>query len=179
MVKLNLGSSEKLLEGFINVDINFDLKDESFLNADVRDLPFPDKYADYILARQVLEHIPITDTIKTLREWLRVLKPKGTMVITCPNFNLMAYEWLNTPFTPVMHHEMTQGIYGNQKTEYEKHVTPITPEFLNYCLGKAGAKEWNTSVYERGMPFVNYDGCVEPDGRVYRFGEAHIMLTKV
>jgi ubiquinone/menaquinone biosynthesis C-methylase UbiE len=177
-IKLNLGSSKNLIKGFINVDIGFDIKDKSFVKADVIELPFPDEYADYILARQLLEHLSISYIIPALKEWLRVLKTGGRMVITCPNFTLMAEEWLNTEFNPIDYHEMTQGLYGNQRTMYEHHLTPITPEFLNYCLLKAGAKTWRTEVHEKGTPFKNYPGCVEKKDRVYRYSEVHIDLIK-
>jgi len=50
-------------------------------------LPFKDNSFDIITALDVVEHIK-NDT-KTLKEWRRVLKPGGTIIVTVP-----AYQWL-------------------------------------------------------------------------------------
>ena len=44
---------------------------------------FEDNALDYVIARHVLEHI--TDSVKALREWLRVLKPGETMFVMLPD----------------------------------------------------------------------------------------------
>ncbi len=50
-------------------------------------LPFADKTYDLVVAFDVLEHIK--DENKALREWSRVLKDTGAVVLTVP-----AYQWL-------------------------------------------------------------------------------------
>jgi len=176
-IQLNLGCGRTLLKGFINVDKGYDFKDKSFVKADVRDLPFPDNYADYILARQVLEHITFLHVPNTLHEWIRVLKPGGRMVITCPNFSLMAKDWLETPFNIQEAYEMNQGLYGNQMGEYETHLSPITPEILNFYLRHEPVKGKIRS-YKRFTHVVKYPGYEPPDGHGYRYGEVHVDLIK-
>jgi SAM-dependent methyltransferase len=46
-------------------------------------LPFPDNSFDCVTAWHVIEHVE--DAEKTLREWLRVLRPGGLLVIETPN----------------------------------------------------------------------------------------------
>jgi len=48
-------------------------------------LPYPDKYFDFIICSEVLEHLKNDN--KGLQELHRVLKPKGTLIITVPNKN--------------------------------------------------------------------------------------------
>ena len=190
-VKLNLGCGVKMLPNFINVDV-YDIEDLKkkqgvfweaevkglYLNADIRELPFPDEYADYILASEVLEHIPLKDINKTLREWYRVLKTGGRMVIKCPNFNALAEQWLTTEFNPESYGDMAQGIYGNQLTEKEYHLSPITPQMLNYYIAGMGVKEGKIGVYPKGHTVVGYPGIKEDKTRVYRFGDVHCDFIK-
>jgi len=175
--KLNLGCGRELLEDFINVDIHYDFKDKNYVRSDVRKLPFKDNYADYILAREVIEHIPTKDLVSTLKEWIRVLKPGGRLVITCPDFNQMAEEWLNNDFTPELYYELAQGIYGNQQTDKEYHLSPMTPQFFRYVFNTLG-RDANISTYPRGHNMQNYPGYKGDPNRVYRFGQIHINLTK-
>jgi ubiquinone/menaquinone biosynthesis C-methylase UbiE len=175
--RLNLGSGKVLLKGFINVDIGYDFPDKNFVKADVRELPFKDNYADYILARQVLEHITFLNVPNTLNEWFRVLKPGGRMIITCPNFNLMAKDWLETEFDINSFYEMTQGLYGHQLTDFEIHRSPITPELLKFYLGQLPL-EGTIKSYPRGSKVVKYPGYNPPKNHVYRYGEVHCDLIK-
>lgn len=57
---------------------NFELK-----VGDAEKLPFPDGHFDKVIASEVIEHIP--DWKKSLSEMHRVLKPKGTLVVSVPN----------------------------------------------------------------------------------------------
>ncbi|MDE2015960.1 MAG: glycosyltransferase [Patescibacteria group bacterium] len=61
--------------------INF--KSQADINADFDTLPVGDGAFDIVHARHVLEHA--IDPLKTLKEWKRVLKPDGTMVLALPD----------------------------------------------------------------------------------------------
>jgi SAM-dependent methyltransferase len=50
---------------------------------DMADLPYGDQTFDALVARHVVEHDP--DTLSVLREWGRVLKPGGTLVVITPD----------------------------------------------------------------------------------------------
>jgi SAM-dependent methyltransferase len=50
--------------------------------AEASDLPFGIETQDYVFSSHVLEHVP--NTIKTLNEWLRVLKPRGILFLLLP-----------------------------------------------------------------------------------------------
>lgn len=189
-VKLNLGCGVKLKEGFINVD-RYELEELEkaegvlhdaevkgrYIKADVRNLPFKDNWADYILATEILEHIPLADLKKTLTEWARVLKKGGRMIITCPDFNALAKQWLETPFSPEAYGDMAQGIYGNQLAPGEFHQSPITPEIMQFYLAQLGL-EGKIHIVPRLSPERSYPGKPGSKDRVYRFGEIHVDCTK-
>ncbi len=60
-------------------------------------LPFPDNHFDAVVALDVLEHIERDES--ALREWRRVLKPSGSLLITVP-----AYQWLWSGHDESLHH---------------------------------------------------------------------------
>jgi len=96
-VVLDLGcGSNKILPHFIGVDMvpegeygmsaNMRYKPVSGVDvqADVsKPLPFPDGYADFIIAKHILEHI--YDFLSALKNWHKVLKPDGRLWIGLPD----------------------------------------------------------------------------------------------
>jgi SAM-dependent methyltransferase len=52
------------------------------LVCEITSIPEPDASFDAILCTEVLEHVP--DPVKVLREFSRLLKPKGTLILTAP-----------------------------------------------------------------------------------------------
>lgn len=79
-IRLNLGAGRTVIPGFTSVDI----KDGKHV------YPLTD-YADNsvseIYASHVLEHFGAEDTIKVVREWVRVLKPGGRIRIAVPDID--------------------------------------------------------------------------------------------
>lgn len=181
MVKINLGCSKRLEKGFINVDsIDFSKSGFKFVKADVRKLPFKKNYADYIIAPQVLEHLPMKDVVPALKEWTRILKPKGKIIITVPNFLDLAEEFANEMTDKIDLKEyvrLAQHIYGNQFHKGEFHRCPFTPAFLNYLLSDSGLKEWKVYSYPKGGMAKSYPGLDETN-RAYAVGQIHVTGTK-
>lgn len=66
----------------MNVDLNPDVAD---VPADIKALPFPDDYADAIVAIHVVEHIYRWEVLDMFKEWLRVLKPGGKVIVELPS----------------------------------------------------------------------------------------------
>lgn len=58
--------------------------------ADARQIPEPDGKYDVIYASHVLEHFGFKWTVNILKEWIRVLKVGGKLVITVPNLEWAA-----------------------------------------------------------------------------------------
>ena len=57
------------------------------VTADATDLPIVSGTLDYVVANHLLEHL--VDPLKALREWKRVLKPGGRLVMTLPNHDVI------------------------------------------------------------------------------------------
>src|SRR5437899_3225981 len=53
-------------------------------------LPFRDNTFDLIFAGEVLEHLE--SPLKGLRDWSRVLKPTGTLIMSTPNGTLVKWD---------------------------------------------------------------------------------------
>lgn len=85
-VKLNLGAGAKRYPGFISVDLADNwCKTPPDIVADVfKTLPFDDGYADEVHAYHVFEHTYRYQADAVLKDWVRVLKPGGLMVIEVP-----------------------------------------------------------------------------------------------
>ena len=97
--KLNLGCGDKILPGYINVDV---VESRGGFRTDVvcdlhRLTPFEDDSIDEILSVHVIEHFWRWEVLSVLTEWVRVLKPGGRMVLECPNLRSACEEFLRDP----------------------------------------------------------------------------------
>jgi len=83
-MKLNLGCGKKILDGYDNIDLNN--KDQRVIKCDIRTLPqYLDDSVDEILLNNVLEHLANKDLRSSLKEWNRILKVRGILIIIVPN----------------------------------------------------------------------------------------------
>ncbi len=99
VIKLNLGCGDKILPGYVNVDVVESRAGKSpDVICDLHQLtPFPNNHADEILAVHVVEHFWRWEVEAILREWIRVLKPGGRMVLECPNLQSACEAFLANP----------------------------------------------------------------------------------
>jgi SAM-dependent methyltransferase len=86
-VRLNLGCGDKILLGYVNVDVVAARAGrQPDVVCDLRNLTcFEGDSADEMMAIHVVEHFWRWEIEAVLREWVRVLKPGGRMVIEVPN----------------------------------------------------------------------------------------------
>lgn len=148
-VRLNLGCGDKLLPGYVNVDI---AESRAGVRPDVLcDLhhltPFADASADEILAVHVIEHFWRWEVVDILREWVRVLKPGGRMVLECPNLRTACEHFLKDPDTfaqPDARGQHSMWVfYGDPqwRDPLMVHRWGYTPETLMQVMGEAGLTE--------------------------------------
>ncbi len=95
-IKLNLGCGDKILPGYINVDVAPSRRGQApDIISDIRKLDYiPSSFADEILTVHVIEHFYVWEVAPVLSEWIRVLKPGGKLIVECPNLENAAREFL-------------------------------------------------------------------------------------
>lgn len=158
------------MKGFINVDKYYTEKDlkekkgyfqtstftkkDKFVQADLIQLPFPENYADYILCLDCIEHIPLREVVPALQEIYRVLKPTCKLSMTTCDFTGAALEWIKMMmygnFDIKAYMNQAEVIYGHQSAEGEYHISPMTPQFLNYALTGVGFKNVIINYHPKG-----------------------------
>lgn len=82
--RIEIGSGSRPQPGYLHVDSSRRARHAEFF-AKALELPFPDGWADEILAVHVLEHIPPRFLASTLAEWRRVLRPGGKLRVHVPD----------------------------------------------------------------------------------------------
>lgn len=148
-LKLNLGCGDKILAGYVNVDV---VEARAGMRPDVvcdlHDLaPFADASADEILSVHVVEHFWRWEIAAVLREWVRVLKPGGRMIVECPNLLSACRTFLDNPAESAHEDERGQRtmwvFYGDPKWKDPLmiHRWGYTPESLRELLAEAGLED--------------------------------------
>jgi SAM-dependent methyltransferase len=95
-IRLNLGCGDKIPPGYINVDVVSERAgNKPDFVTDIRSLKsIPDSFAEEVLAVHVVEHFWRWEVLDVIKEWCRVLKPGGKMILECPNLRSACEEFL-------------------------------------------------------------------------------------
>lgn len=125
-MKLNLGSSRDLLEGFLNVDCR-ELDGVDFV-CDLNQYPWPwsDNSIDEIFIAHTLEHLK--DGVCAMKEMHRILKPEGKIKVIVPSGNgymahfpghygLYSRIWFDCFQNSVDNQEQLDGLFTNIKIQ--------------------------------------------------------------
>jgi GT2 family glycosyltransferase len=106
------------------------------VNADVQEpLPFGEGSKDVVIARHILEHC--LDSIKTVKQWGKILKIGGRMIISVPD------------------EKVTKGIPLNAE-----HLHGFNNESLKTLMETCGFKEIESKSTGNGISFVGvYEKC--------------------
>lgn len=145
-VKLNLGCGGKILPGYINVDIEDSRGDVSpDVLCDLHRLsPFLDGTADEVLSVHVVEHFWRWEAADVLKEWMRVLKPGGEMILECPNLITACEEFLRDPDTasgPGKEGQRTMWVFYGDPRWHDPlmvHRWGYTPHSLARLMSEVG-----------------------------------------
>ena len=151
---LNLGCGDRVYKEYpkghecINMDVRANLEGIDVVG-DVKDLSmFKDNEFTYILASDILEHFPIKDTEKLLKEWARVLIRYGTLEIRTPNLKWALYYYHTYKDAKFVSHH----IFGGQDHDGNYHYVMFDRAWLLSICVPIGFKE--ESYMEDGSNFI-------------------------
>jgi len=171
-VKLHLGCGGKYLKGFINVDLypyEETIQDSSRSGCvadvfqDIRYLELEDNTVNTIYSSHVLEHFVRWETIEMLKDWYRILKNGGELIVEMPDI-YRCIMWLCHPRKEKRDVARKQ-FYGNQwdGLDYETH---------RYVWG---GKEFKSTLQEIGFKRVLLSHKTTTH---YSFRDMRIVATK-
>lgn len=110
---------------------------------------FADNSLDVIYSSHVLEHLDYQDEIaKTLKDWLRALKPGGLVQISVPDLAVLARLLGDPRLDKAQRFQVMRMMFGGHTHAYDYHQTGLTEEFLTDFLQQAGFVQ-----IERVRPF--------------------------
>lgn len=145
--KLNLGSGNNILKGYINADM-FKAKGIDIV-FDIRKVPYPfkDDEFDEIYCRHILNHISEDERMKILEELYRISKNNGVIKILVP------FAWSNGSFGHIQHQSFfVKGIFNYYKVNMgsfdivktRTRFKTIKEELISY------------GRFKRFLPFKNF-----------------------
>ena len=154
-LKLNLGSNDVRLKGFLNVDIRMvpgsvDIVDDVLTLSKIQD-----GSVDAIVAHNILEHVAWDKTDECLSRWVGKLKKGGTIEIGVPDGELIFKRYMEGQVTRKQYNgcpwkDVVHSIFGNmeilrqwhgQDAEKYMHHTLFCESFLRECMCKAKVKD--------------------------------------
>jgi len=152
--KLEIGPGAERIPGFETVNVVWGPNTDYVADAS-SSLPFKDNVFDLVYASHILEHTPWFDLEKILTEWIRILRPGGSIEIWVPDGYKLCkllcdieegkerLEWqdgwrpLNPEDDP---YKWVNGriLYGVRRDYPSWHRAIITPKYLESLLIRLG-----------------------------------------
>lgn len=122
---------------------------KNIIRADAKELAnFPDGHYHLITAHQILEHMPLKDGVKALKEWRRVAKYECRLVLSVPSFDEML-EYAKSQY-PEMMYALNTWIYGlPEKGLGMEHKALYSEALLKKMLYESG---WEIEDTIQGFP---------------------------
>jgi predicted SAM-dependent methyltransferase len=136
MLKLNLSCGDDIRENYTNIDL-YNPKAE--VKCNVNSLPYEDNEVDEIFASHIIEHADYYEAKRWLKEWHRVLKSGGKLVIETPDFYNSCVKF--TQLKPEERITMFGHFFAKSWVEGETHKFLYDAESLYYQLSEAGFKD--------------------------------------
>ena len=139
---LNIGCGERTFEEYPEgyKCINIDERDLSNVDKvmDVRRLDFPDEYFDYILASDIIEHFPISETKDILTEWKRILKVGGIIEFRAPNLRAICNKYIKGEYEAKL---TSWLLFGGQDYHGNFHYVGFDRPWFKSIIEPIGLKE--------------------------------------
>lgn len=138
LIKLNLGAGATEIDGYTPRDAN--------RGDTIHPLPDTDGSIDEIRASHVLEHFPHADVPNVLADWVRVLKPGGTLKIAVPDFGVLAEQYRAGADLPIQSY-----IMGGQVDANDYHGALFDETSLRNLLQACGLisiRRWTSELQD-------------------------------
>lgn len=137
--KINIGCGFDIRAGWLNVDGQAFHKPDMVMDfTDLSELPA--RHFDYLLAKDILEHVPRGVQVSTLKGWERLMAPGATLHIQVPSlFDLVQSARLNPEWSTLeAQHNAIQLLCGTQAYPGDWHFCHYTPVTLLDLASQAG-----------------------------------------
>lgn len=122
---------------------------------------FPDQCCDIIYASHIIEHLRFyPEAIPVLKELYRIMKPKGTLMVSVPDLTVLCHMFLDPAFTMNERLHIVGMIYGGQVHSYDYHYFGYDFELMGGLLYGVGfgniQKVTEFSLFEDTSIFAPY-----------------------
>lgn len=160
-LRLNLGCAKDIRSGFINVDLHY--KHPDVINEDISNLSFiENESVTEILAKDVIEHLPLEVSLNCLEKWYKWLKPEGILWIQTTNFEKIkeAYD-KNVWDLKVLNHMLFSGVnwIDGKSENCDFHKSVYTLDFLNKELSRIGYTTSQSKIDEIDSALMHDPYC--------------------
>lgn len=149
-LKLNLGCGFDNKVGYVNIDIRTDVGADVVMNLDNIPYPFADNSADEVLAKDVIEHFSYRCAQSVIKEWNRILKINGKLLIQTPDLEQIMSGINNNSISGFWN--ISYWIFGGQEYNENCHKLIFTKDELRLLLEKIGFRVDN--IYSGGTNLV-------------------------
>jgi predicted SAM-dependent methyltransferase len=144
---LHLGAGSKRIEHAINCDLHDPAADRKLDATNLAEIP--DATIDIVEHHHLIEHLSVADLQPALKEWARVLKPGGLLIVSAPDLETVLRRWLSMNDEDRWNYGIKM-IYGSQEHAGMFHKNGFTPQRLAEVLAPAGfVQEWSYRGYPR------------------------------
>jgi len=155
-MKLNLGCSDRRIEGYINIDCRYQPGVDKIDNVGLLRL-YEDNSVDVIYACHVLEHFGRHEYKAVLQRWYTILKPGGILRLAVPNMYKVCKMVADDPLKMF---GVLGLLYGGQDYDENFHKMGWTAVTLYTDLRSAGFDIGAIKEYDwRETEHADVDDC--------------------
>lgn len=141
MIGLNVGSGQRPFgKGWINLDIQVAEDRMPNVQADMFHLPFRDGSVDMVVSSHTLEHLGCGEACGFIKESYRVLKSRGSLIVSIPDIRALAKRWLTGQIDEYIYLVNMMGAWmGDMSDLHRWHYTKTS---LTTTIFENGIWEW-------------------------------------
>jgi predicted SAM-dependent methyltransferase len=148
---LNLGCDVWKLNGFINIDINPEVKPDLVMDLTKIENHFGETSVDFIYAGHVFEHLEYQDSLKVMQQCFNILHHFRCMVVVVPDW-LKASQYLKDDISTADNVILAKG----------EHKLLMTSERLKSMLKKSGFRIIEEIKDLNQIPYILVSNVLDP-----------------